>query len=499
MLRNHTSLSGIGSLLARLAPVAAISAASLLAACSTDISRLERPGSVGLNDRAPIPSEPVMGRRANAGAPPAYDNPGWPDSGPRAGNLPPPAPMERDRVTALPQDRMASLPDASAPTNPSVPFDGARKSKTAAPPVAQSAPTSARPVPVSAGATIEVQHGDTIYGLAKRHRVSIAALMDVNGLKTANLKPGQKLVLPSNARRPIAKSAPPATSLPTAVGQASPLPQSAPAATLPAAPQRQHATAAPVPAAPAAEWGGSYAVKSGDTLYGIAIAHKVSVAELQRQNGMSDTKLKPGQSLKIPGSADAAATPPQRVAAAEQPRTDVPPVQAAPQSQPAPVGGPRILNPPVTALPSKDVTEAAPAPVKVAGPTSAAVAAVKFRWPARGKVIAGFGKRPDGAMNDGINIAVTKGADITAADAGTVAYAGSEIKAYGNLVLLRHEGGWVTAYAHADQILVKRGDTVTRGQVIAKAGTSGSVDQPQVHFELREGSKPVDPTPHMEK
>lgn len=484
MLRNHTSHSGFSVWLARLAPLAAVSAASLLAACSTDISRLERPGTVALNDRAPVPSEPVIGRRANAGAPPAYDNPGWPDSGPRAGNLPPPVPMERDRVTALPQDRVAALPDASAPTNPSVPFDAPRKAKTAPAPVAQTAPVSARPVPVHAGATIEVQQGDTLFGLAKKHHVSIAALMEVNGLKTANLKPGQKLVLPSNARRPIAKSAPAAAQPPTAVGQSAPQ-QAAPS-------PRQHA------AAPAAEWGGSYTIKAGDTLYGIAIAHKVTVAELQRQNGMSDTKLKPGHTLKIPGTADAGA-PPQKMAAAEQPRTDVPPVQTAPQSQSGPVGGPRILNPPATALPNKDAAEGAPAPGKLAGPTSAAAASTKFRWPARGKVIAGFGKRPDGAQNDGINIAVAKGTDVTAADAGTVAYAGSEIKAYGNLVLLRHEGGWVTAYAHADQILVKRGDTVTRGQVIAKAGTSGSVDQPQVHFELREGSKPVDPTPHMEK
>ena len=119
--------------------------------------------------------------------------------------------------------------------------------------------------------------------------------------------------------------------------------------------------------------------------------------------------------------------------------------------------------------------------------------------PAHGPILAGFGKRPDGAHNDGINIAVPAGADIAAAEAGTVAYAGSEIKAYGNLILLRHEGGWVTAYAHADQLLVKRGDTIKRGQIIAKAGATGSVDQPQVHFELRQGSKPVDPAPHMDK
>ena len=93
--------------------------------------------------------------------------------------------------------------------------------------------------------------------------------------------------------------------------------------------------------------------------------------------------------------------------------------------------------------------------------------------------------------------AVPQGTEIHAADSGKVAYAGDELKAFGNLVLIRHANGWVSAYAHADQILVSRNDEVTRGQVIARAGKTGTVDQPQLHFELREGSRPVDPIPHM--
>ena len=92
-----------------------------------------------------------------------------------------------------------------------------------------------------------------------------------------------------------------------------------------------------------------------------------------------------------------------------------------------------------------------------------------------------------------------QGTDVHAAESGRVAYAGNELKGYGNLVLIRHDNGWVSAYAHADQILVKRDDVVKRGQVIAKAGKTGTVDQPQLHFELRQGAKPVDPLPHMEK
>ena len=268
-------------------------------------------------------------------------------------------------------------------------------------------------------------------------------------------------------------------------------------ATLPPATAQLHTPAhTPVAAAtpPAGDWDGSYVVKPGDSLYGIARAHKVQLAELQRQNGISDAmKLKPGASLKVPSNGAAPAV------AADAAPAAAPPVTQVGAAQPV-SGGVRLLNPPVDALPAKET--AVTAPVKVAGPPSAAAASAasaKFRWPARGSVLAGFGKRPDGLHNDGINIAVAKGTDITAADAGTVAYAGGEIKAYGNLILIRHEGGWVTAYAHADQILVKRGDAITRGQVIAKAGTTGSVDQPQVHFELRQGSKPIDPAPHMDK
>jgi murein DD-endopeptidase MepM/ murein hydrolase activator NlpD len=116
-----------------------------------------------------------------------------------------------------------------------------------------------------------------------------------------------------------------------------------------------------------------------------------------------------------------------------------------------------------------------------------------------GKVISGFGPRPDGTHNDGVNFAAPMGTDVHAAENGVVAYAGDELKGYGNLVLVRHDNGWVTAYAHADEILVKRGDRIKRGQVIAKAGRTGQVDQPQVHFELRQGQKPVDPTPFMER
>jgi murein DD-endopeptidase MepM/ murein hydrolase activator NlpD len=122
----------------------------------------------------------------------------------------------------------------------------------------------------------------------------------------------------------------------------------------------------------------------------------------------------------------------------------------------------------------------------------------KFRWPVKGRVIAGFGANPHGSHNDGVNIAVPLGTEVLAAESGVVAYAGNELEGYGNLILIRHDNGWVTAYAHNDQILVNRDDRVRRGQAIAKAGRSGAVEQPQVHFEIRQGALPVDPLAHLE-
>lgn len=121
----------------------------------------------------------------------------------------------------------------------------------------------------------------------------------------------------------------------------------------------------------------------------------------------------------------------------------------------------------------------------------------RFLWPANGRVVSGFGPIQGGLHNDGINILVPNGAPIFASDDGEVTYVGSELNGYGNLVLIRHSGDWVTAYSHNRRIHVGRGDKVRRGQHIADAGSTGSVDRPQLHFELRKGSKAVDPMDYL--
>jgi murein DD-endopeptidase MepM/ murein hydrolase activator NlpD len=117
----------------------------------------------------------------------------------------------------------------------------------------------------------------------------------------------------------------------------------------------------------------------------------------------------------------------------------------------------------------------------------------KFLWPVNGKIVSPFGPKDGGLHNDGINIAAPLGTPIHAADNGVVVYAGNELRGFGNLLLVRHADGWVSAYAHCDALLVKRGDNVKRGQVIARVGQSGNVTAPQLHFELRKGAEAVDP------
>jgi len=145
------------------------------------------------------------------------------------------------------------------------------------------------------------------------------------------------------------------------------------------------------------------------------------------------------------------------------------------------------------------VTPAAdPAPEPAATGSAPANNAVSFRWPVRGKLIQAFGPKSGGGQNDGINVSVPEGTPIKAAEDGVVAYSGNELKGYGNLVLVRHANGFVTAYAHASELAVKKGETIKRGQVIGKAGATGNVSGPQLHFEVRKGATPVDPMQYLQ-
>jgi murein DD-endopeptidase MepM/ murein hydrolase activator NlpD len=161
---------------------------------------------------------------------------------------------------------------------------------------------------------------------------------------------------------------------------------------------------------------------------------------------------------------------------------------AVQRSIPAVIPRPRELPEPAEAKQPDGARNMQPALAKAPAPPSG------FEWPVEGKILLAFGPAGKGERNDGINIEAAAGTPIHAAAAGEVTYAG-KLKGYGNLVLIRHDDGYVTAYAHAQSIIVSVGDRVDRGDVIGLSGRSGDVAQPQLHFEIREGTKPLDPKP----
>lgn len=473
----------------------AVSAVMALGGCSADLGRFDFPSS-NLNARdgsstALVPPEPVGGGSyAQAGDREPEGDGGRSSYG--GGTYVPPRASKPSRgveMAALEPPRAESTYGAGAPAS----FASGRGEAPPASfgdrgPRAGANTSNAALAPASRpGSTIEVQRGDTLYGIARRHGVKVNALMAANNLRSADIKPGQQLRLPDGSE-PVAAPV-------AARSEPAPAPQAFGSAEAPAA-----------PAAPPADWNGSHTVQPGDNLYGIARQYRVRVADLQSANGITNPRqLKPGMTLHVPGvgaAAGAGATP--HAAANGRESEPAAPRAIASTTQPTLINGARQVAALDTgrasdAIDAPAATPPAAKPVQTAVVVPAATSALKLRWPAKGKVLAGFGQRSDGTHNDGINIAVPQGADVHAAEEGEVAYAGSELKGYGNLVLIRHDNGWVTAYAHNDQLLVKRGDKVKRGDVVAKAGKSGEVDQPQLHFELRQGSKPVDPLPFLER
>lgn len=273
-----------------------------------------------------------------------------------------------------------------------------------------------------------------------------------------------------------------------------------------------------------------HVVEAGETLYAVSRRYNVDTRSLALLNGMARPwTVWPGDELLLPPLAreqERAQVKPvaaAKVAPAPEPIKPATPKPGAPKplsKSPAPVAsapaalaadGPIVLaspSPPPAAKaePKSAPAAAAPAPAaraSVPPPEAAAkftpsdAAGREFIWPVSGKVLKGYGAGPDGQRNDGVNISGAKGADVRAAAGGEVVYAGSELAGFGNLVLIRHPGGWVTAYAHSDSVLVREGDLVKQGQAIATVGSTGNAASPQVHFELRKGKEPVDPSRHL--
>ena len=244
----------------------------------------------------------------------------------------------------------------------------------------------------------------------------------------------------------------------------------------------------------------TYKVVAGDTPRLIAQKTGTSERALIERNDLAPTRLRVGQVLYLPKGGKAPVAP-RAVAVSDSKPAPAPDVHVVKTTQVQPPASKSSTKPQSTPAVAKEPEVAGGQNPRVASthqlPTPEPMSGNSFRWPVQGRIISEFGTKPDGGHNDGIDVAVPLGTSVKAAENGVVAYAGDELKGYGNLVLIRHANNWVSAYAHNDEILVKRGDQVRRGQVIAKAGRTGQVSQPQLHFELRKGSRPVDPTKFM--
>ncbi|MFD1694416.1 M23 family metallopeptidase [Roseibium aestuarii] len=364
----------------------------------------------------------------------------------------PVAPVASSSSRGAVESRSLPAPVASAPISSSPAPAQAQVAR------AEPAPTAGRSWKgwtSTGGTVVPLRNGETVATVSRRYGVPAEAIVAVNGLQDASqVRPGQSLIIPvyvygngTSATASAGNSLPPAGSsdgLTTgSVNAAQPAP---------AQPSyRDVASATPVSAVPAPK-------PRGARTQSAAVAQPVRSEPVQ-----------------------AAATKPVVV----QPRVET---KAQTETRPA------------APVERQQVAALDPAATKPAIETSSGNAGgALFRWPVRGELLSDFGAKPGGSVNDGINVAVAEGTPVQAAGDGTVIYSGNELKGYGNLVLVRHEDGWVSAYAHNSKLNVKRGDKVRQGDVVGLAGATGSVSQPQVHFELRKENKPVDPLRYLPK
>ena len=349
----------------------------------------------------------------------------------------------------------------------------------------------------AAATSVTVQRGETLSAIARRHHTTATAIAQANNLKPPyGVQAGQKLTIPGGgpteavvaAARPAAADRGKTDYRPLAV-RAAPIPPPAAepisqttVASSPRSSVQAVALAAPEPA-------------KADLAKRVAAAEPVRVEAPKPEAPKIETvKAEPARTEAAPmvlAKAEAPATM-RPVVSADQHFLRAPAslakkdVEAEHEVVPVPTAY-RAMPKPTTAELKSTVGEPPPR------------AGRNFAWPVRGKVISSYGPQPGGLRNDGLNIAATRGEKVVAADNGVVAYAGDDLKGFGNLVLIKHAGGFVTTYAHNDKIMVKRGDRVKRGQVIATVGDSGSVTTPQVHFQVRQGAHAVDPRPLMDR
>ncbi len=384
---------------------------------------------------------------------------------------------------AVPQSSAVQRQQLTAPTAAAPALEPIRTPSTSAAAVASAATKVTPKAGWSAvgGTMVTMGGNDNIDTLSKRYGVPANEIAKANGLsRNAVIAGGTKLIIPvynaGGAR------------VPASVANAAPIPSTRPAGTEVASLAPSIAASSVSKAPDGVAQTGKFVVASGDTLSAIAARTGASVTSIKRLNGLSSDNLQIGQTLLIPGYAG---NPNAEKLAAQPANVD-----------PITTGNPVTANKEVVAYtPPKAKVETSGSISTIDASSTASAPAntgvSKMRWPAQGRVVSAFGSNVGGKANNGIDISVPKGTAIKAAENGVVIYAGDGLKEFGKTVLVRHGNGLVTVYGHLDSISVARGEDVSRGQSVGKSGMTGSAKQPQLHFEVRKNTTPVNPTTYL--
>ena len=315
--------------------------------------------------------------------------------------------------------------------------------------------------------TIIVSKGDTLYSLARKNGMTVSELAQINNLKEPyTLSIGQKLTTRSGTIK---------QEIPNVVST-----EKAQEIKTEKIADKQIAKSVETKRVGLQE----ITVQKGDTLYSLSRKYEIPVNDLAVMNKLSSPfTLSIGQKIKVPKLNDVKTVSVSEIKSesSKTAATKIAPAQKSDNS---------------TTVASKEKISSDP---QKKLPKIVARSGSKFSWPVRGKILSAYGSKNNGLFNDGINISAPMGTAVKAAENGVVAYAGNEVKGMGNLIIIQHSDGWMTIYAHLDSMAVKRGTRVSVGTQIGRVGKTGKVDEPQLHFEIRKGTKAYNPTQYLKK
>lgn len=332
---------------------------------------------------------------------------------------------------------------------------------------------------------IVVVRGDTVYSLARKNNMTVSEFAKINNLQEPyTLSVGQKLTTRASA---VKKQ-----EIPNVISQEK------------VQEIKAEKVAAVEPVKPTATKRvdlQEITVARGDTLYSLSRKYEIPVNDLAVMNKLSAPfNLSVGQKLKVPkmDTVQTRSATEIKVAKATKTEKKITPAKTVNKKTETPKTTQKPEKPAYTTVQEKPKTKISSDPKKQL-PKITSRSSSKFSWPVRGTILSGYGPKKGGLVNDGINISAPLGTAIKAAENGVVAYAGNEVKGMGNLIIVQHSDGWMTVYAHLSSMDVRRGAKVSVGQQIGKIGKTGKVDKPQLHFEIRKGTKAYNPTQYLKK